>query len=76
MSLDSLVAIFISVAVFEMMAAVGLGVAVRDAVAVATNGPLRGSNDDPCGLVGVLGSPFIAWYGERRPESPGATMRS
>jgi BASS family bile acid:Na+ symporter len=35
MSLDSLVAIFVSVAMFEMMAAVGLGVAVRDVAAVA-----------------------------------------
>jgi bile acid:Na+ symporter, BASS family len=35
MSLDSLVSVFVSVAVFEMMAAVGLGVAVRDVVAVA-----------------------------------------
>jgi bile acid:Na+ symporter, BASS family len=40
MSLDSLVAIFVSVAVFEMMAAVGLGVAVRDLVAVAGDGGL------------------------------------
>jgi hypothetical protein len=76
MSLDSLVAIFVSVDMFEMMAAVGLGVAVRDVVAVATNGPLRGLNDDRCGLVGVLGSLFIAWYGGRCPESPGAAMRS
>jgi bile acid:Na+ symporter, BASS family len=40
MSLDSLVAIFVSVAVFEMMAAVGLGVAVRDVAAVAREGGL------------------------------------
>jgi BASS family bile acid:Na+ symporter len=40
MSLDSLVAIFVSVAVFEMMAAVGLGVAVRDVVTVAREGGL------------------------------------
>jgi bile acid:Na+ symporter, BASS family len=40
MSLDSLVAIFVSIAVFEMMAAVGLGVAIRDVVAVARDGRL------------------------------------
>lgn len=40
MSIDSLVNLFVTVAVFEMMVAVGLGVAVRDVVTVATNGRL------------------------------------
>ncbi len=40
MGIDNLVAIFVSVAVFEMMAAVGLGVAVRDVVAVARDGSI------------------------------------
>lgn len=40
MSLDSLIAIFVSLAVFEMMATVGLGVAARDVAAVARDGSM------------------------------------